>query len=102
MDVLMYRGTVILMTARYVKKIGLFVVCYVLAFYISSYGMPLHSMTSSIITHAHNIFGKYQQDIYEAGSDPVTFIALLVTIAVYAGIIYWIVRFLLKKLSIWK
>lgn len=47
--------------------------------------------------HQNIFFSNYQDDAYEAGADPVTFISLLVVIFIYSLIFYSLIRWLLKK-----
>lgn len=84
-----------MLTAKYGKNIILYIACFIVALFLSRYGMPLHSFTQYIVDGAHNFFDQYQKDIYEPGSDPATFIALIVVVAVYAMILY----FILKKMA---
>ncbi|EAY9493196.1 hypothetical protein BAX78_21800 [Salmonella enterica] len=74
-----------------------FMLCFILAFMISRYGMPLYPITSWLIDHSYHFFSNYQDDTYEAGADPVTFISLLVVIFIYSLIFYSLIRWLLKK-----
>ncbi|CZW83011.1 Uncharacterised protein [Enterobacter hormaechei] len=87
-------------TAKFAKKIAGFIVCYILAFMISRYGMPLYPITSWLVDHSYQYFSHYQSDTYEAGTDPITFTTLLVVIFIWALILYSLLRWLLKK--IWR
>ncbi|AYL79222.1 hypothetical protein RYA95_22700 [Pseudomonas syringae pv. actinidiae] len=69
-----------------------------LAFAISRYDMPLYPITSWLVDHSYQYFGHYQDDTYESGADPVTFISLMVIIFVYSLILYSLLRWLLKKM----
>ena len=61
--------------------------------------MPLYSITSYMVDSAHDYFVKYQADIYEPDSDPVTFTALMLVIAVYALILFVLVKITLRALK---
>jgi len=65
---------------------------------ISRYGMPLYPLTAWLVDHSHQLFGRYQADVYEAGTDPVTFFSLLGVIIIYAVALYWLIKILLNKL----
>ncbi|WP_324022167.1 hypothetical protein GC090_22085 (plasmid) [Pantoea sp. JZ29] len=86
-------------TARFVKKAAGFALCFVVAFMMSRYGMPLYSLTAWIVDHSHLVFGRYQADVYEAGTDPVTFFALLAVITLYAAILFGLIRMVVRKLK---
>ncbi|HAZ77468.1 MAG TPA: hypothetical protein DCX28_13720 [Enterobacteriaceae bacterium] len=94
----MFKGIVTLLTVKHVKNIGLFTLCFISALWLSRYGMPLYSITNKFIEFSHQVFGKYQSDIYEAGTDPLTFTTLLVAITLYALIIFWCTKIIIKKL----
>lgn len=96
---LTFRERVTLQTAKFVKNGGLFVLCFICAFWLSRYGMPLHSMTTHIIEYSQQIFGKYQADIYEAGTDPITFTSLIATILLYALIIFGVAKIIIRKIK---
>lgn len=83
--------------ANIAKNIIGFTLCFIVAFLISSYGKPLFTLTSWIIEHAYLIFGKYQPGNYEAESDPVTFSSLTLVVCVYAGVLFFLIKRLLKK-----
>lgn len=99
MAMLTFRETATLQTAKFVKKAAGFALCFVVSFMMSRYGMPLYSLTAWIVDHAHQIFGRYQTDVYEAGTDPVTFFALLAVITFYAAILYGLIRVMFRKLK---
>lgn len=83
--------------AKFVKKISGFTLCFILAFMISRYGMPLYPVTSWLVDHSYLFFNYYQDGTYEPGADPITFISLLVIIFIYALVFYCLMRWLLKK-----
>ena len=87
----------ILINAKLVKKTTVFALCFILAFIISSYGMPLYSITSWLVDHSYQILSNYQSNTYEEGSDPITFTSLLTVISIYAIIFYNLIKFFLKK-----
>jgi hypothetical protein len=95
---LTFRETVTLQTAKFVKKALGFALCFIVAFMISRYGMPLYPLTAWLVDHSHQLFGRYQADVYEAGTDPVTFFSLLGVIIIYAVALYWLIKILLNKL----
>jgi len=66
---------------------------------MSRYRMPLYSLTAWIVDHSHLVFGRYQADVYEAGTDPVTFFALLAVITLYAAILFGLIRMVIRKLK---
>ncbi|WP_253851861.1 hypothetical protein [Pantoea sp. OXWO6B1] len=66
---------------------------------MSRYGMPLYSLTAWIVDRSHLVFGRYQADVYEAGTDPVTFFALLAVITFYAAILFGLIRMVVRKLK---
>nr|WP_276516191.1 tlde1 domain-containing protein [Rosenbergiella australiborealis] len=80
------------------KKIICFVLCFILAFTISSYGMPLYSITSWLVDHSYQLLSHYQSNTYEEGSDPITFTSLLTVISLYAIIFYNLIRCFFKKI----
>ena len=86
-------------TAKFVKKAAGFALCFVVAFMMSRYGMPLYSLTAWMVDHSHLVFGRYQADVYEAGTDPVTFFALLAVITLYAAILFGLIRMVVRKLK---
>lgn len=86
-----------LQVEKFVKKLTEFILCFILAFAISRYGMPLYPITSWLVDHSYQYFSHYQDDIYELGADPVTFISLMVIIFVYSLVLYSLLRWLLKK-----
>ncbi|WP_032704465.1 hypothetical protein [Pseudomonas savastanoi] len=85
-------------TAKLVKKITEFVLCFILAFAISRYGMPLYPVTSWLVDHSYQYFSHYQDDTYEPGADPVTFISLITIIFVYSLVLYNLLRWIFKKM----
>ncbi len=87
-----------LQAEKFVKKLTEFILCFILAFAISRYGMPLYPITSWLVDHSYQYFSHYQDDTYESGADPVTFISLMVIIFVYSLILYSLLRWLLKKM----
>ncbi|RMU91969.1 hypothetical protein ALP19_01135 [Pseudomonas syringae pv. tomato] len=87
-----------LQAEKFVKKLTEFILCFILAFAISRYGMPLYPITSWLVDHSYQYFSHYQDDIYESGADPVTFISLMVIIFVYSLILYSLLIWLLKKM----
>lgn len=78
------RESTTLQTAKYVKKAVGFAICFLVAFLLSCYGMPLYSLTTWLVDHSHQLFSRYQADIYEPDSDPVTFLSLIIVVGVYA------------------
>lgn len=86
-------------TAKYVKKAAGLAICFLVAFLLSCYGMPLYSLTTWIVDHSHQLFSRYQADIYEPDSDPVTFLSLIVVVGLYALVFYWLIKTVLKKLK---
>jgi len=88
-----------LQTAKFVKKAAGFALCFVVAFMMSRYGMPLYSLTAWMVDHSHLVFGRYQADVYEAGTDPMTFFALLAVITLYAAILFGLIRMVVRKLK---
>ena len=86
-------------TAKFVKKAAGFALCFVVAFMMSRYGMPLYSLTAWMVDHSHLVFGRYQADVYEAGTDPMTFFALLAVITLYAAILFGLIRMVVRKLK---
>lgn len=86
-------------TANFVKKAGGFVLCFMLAFVLSRYGMPLHQPSTWFINQLCQIFSRYQTDIYEPGTDPATFISLIVVMSVYAFVLYWLFKMALRMLK---
>ncbi|PNS11617.1 hypothetical protein COO59_11415 [Mixta theicola] len=86
-------------TAKFVKKAVGFALCFIVAFVLSCYGMPLYSFTTWIVDHSHQIFSRYQADTYEPDSDPVTFLSLIVVVGVYAMALYWLIKMALRKLK---
>ncbi|QKJ87404.1 hypothetical protein PMPD1_2462 [Paramixta manurensis] len=83
---------VILKTAKYVKNIALFIICFILAFVISMYGMPLNSLTQSVVDWSYAHFSHILTGVYESESDPVTFTALMVMLLLYALILFFIIK----------
>ncbi|RRZ90866.1 hypothetical protein [Erwinia sp. 198] len=86
-------------TAKFVRKIAGFFVCFIVAFMVSRYGMPLYPLTAWLVEHSYQIFSGYQDDVYEAGTDPVTFFSLMAVIAFYALAMYWLVKAAVKKVK---
>lgn len=86
-------------TAKFVKKTAGFFVCFIVAFMVSRYGMPLYPLTAWLVEHSYQIFSSYQNDVYEAGTDPVTFFSLMAVIGLYALAIYWLVKMAVKKVK---
>ncbi|MEN4545911.1 hypothetical protein [Pantoea agglomerans] len=86
-------------TAEFVKKAAGFALCFVVAFMMSRYGMPLYSLTAWIVNHSHQVLGRYQADVYEAGTDPVTFFTLLGVITLYAVVLYSLIRRFFRKIK---
>ncbi|SFO05956.1 hypothetical protein SAMN05428971_2749 [Candidatus Pantoea varia] len=88
-------------TAKFARKAAGFFVCFIVAFMVSRYGMPLYPLTAWLVEHSHQIFSSYQDDVYEAGADPVTFFSLVTVIALYALAMYWLVKMAIKKVKTW-
>ncbi|WP_312044263.1 hypothetical protein [Erwinia sp.] len=86
-------------TAKFVKKTAGFFVCFIVAFMVSRYGMPLYPLTAWLVEHFYQIFSGYQDDVYEAGTDPVTFFSLMTVITFYAIAMYWLVKAAVKKVK---
>ncbi|EXU76016.1 hypothetical protein BG55_07885 [Erwinia mallotivora] len=84
-------------TAKLVRKVAGFVICFIVAFMLSRYGMPLYSLTARLVDYSHQTFSHYQDDVYEAGTDPVTFFSLLAVITIYAVALYWLVKIVVTK-----
>lgn len=99
MATLTYRETATLQTAKFIKKAAGFALCFVVAFMMSRYGMPLYPLTAWVVDHSYQAIGHYQADIYEAGTDPVTFFSLLAVITLYAVILYGLIRVIARKLK---
>lgn len=59
---------------------------------VSRYGMPFCPLTAWLVEHSYQVFSGYQDDVYEAGTDPVTFFSLMTVIAFYALAMYWLVK----------
>ncbi|WP_238996377.1 hypothetical protein [Pluralibacter gergoviae] len=87
-----------LQTAKFVKIIAGFIVCFVMAFTFSRYGMPLYPITSWLVDHLYQYFSHYQSDTYEAGTDPVTFTSLVVVLLIWALILYFLLHWIVKIL----
>jgi len=78
----------ILKNAKFVKNTALFIVCFALAFWLSSYKMPLNSLTQAIVDWSYSHFHGLMTDNYESESDPVTFSTLIVVLLIYSLILY--------------
>lgn len=94
----MFRGTVTLQTVNYVKNGLIFVLCFIVAFWLARYGMPLYPVTAWGIDHVSPFFSQYQADVYEAGADPATFTSLMLIIGAYALIFFLLVKTAIKKI----
>lgn len=86
-------------TAKFVKNTAGFAGCLFLAFMLSRYGMPLYPMTSWLVDNAYQYLSHYQADIYEPGSDPVTFTTLLTVIICYALIVFFFFKWIIRKIK---
>lgn len=86
-------------TAKHVKNLVLFIACIGIAFFFSRYGMPLYSFTSFIVDGSYHLFSHNLQDVYESGSDPITFTTLIVMELVYAAILFALIKIIAKKLK---
>ena len=86
-------------TAKFVRKTAGFLVCFIMAFMVSRYGMPLYPLTAWLVEHSYQVFSSYQYDVYEAGTDPVTFFSLMTVTAFYALVMYWLVKAAVKKVK---
>ena len=86
-------------TANFVKKAAGFVLCFIVAFILSSYGMPLHQPSSWMIDYLYQTFSRYQAGTYEPDADPVTFISIIAVVSVYAILLYWLFKMALRKLK---
>lgn len=64
------------------KNTALFIVCFALAFWLSSYKMPLNSLTQAIVDWSYSHFRGLTTDTYESESNTVTFTALLLVLLV--------------------
>ncbi|EHY68061.1 hypothetical protein SEHO0A_03814 [Salmonella enterica subsp. houtenae str. ATCC BAA-1581] len=49
--------------------------------------------------HSYQYFSHYQADVYEPGSDPVTFASLLTVIVCYALIILFFFKWIIGKIK---
>lgn len=87
---------VILKTAKYVNNVIIFLICLVLAFVLSMYKMPLSNLTQSIVDWSYSHFSFLITDVYESGSDPITFSALIITLLIYAVILFTIIKMLMR------
>jgi len=99
MATLTYRETATLQTAKFVKKSAGFALCFVVAFMMSRSGMPLYPLTAWIVSHSHQVLSRYQADVYEAGTDPVTFFTLIGIITLYAVILYSLIKLVFWKMK---
>lgn len=99
MVMLTCREKVTLQTVRFVKNGLLFTLCFIVAFWFSKYGMFLYPLTTWGVEHFYQIFSQYQSDIYEAGTDPVTFTSLMAIIAIYALVLFLLVKKVIIKLK---
>ncbi|SDY06304.1 hypothetical protein SAMN05444506_101252 [Pseudomonas syringae] len=95
---LTFRGIVTSQAAKLVKELTEFILCFVLAFAISRYDMPLYPITSWLVDHSYQYFSHYQDGTYESGADPVTFISLMIIVFFYSLVLYSLLRWLLKKM----
>lgn len=95
----MFREIAILKTAKLVKNTAGFLVCLVMAFMLSRYGMPLYPVTRWLVDHSYQYFSHYQTDIYEPGADPVTFTSLITVIICYALILLFSFKWIFRKIK---
>jgi len=78
----------ILKNARFIKNTALFIVCFLLAFWLSAYKMPLNALTQTIVGWSNSHLHGLITDTYESGSDPITFATLVAVLLVYSFILY--------------
>ncbi|OHT35344.1 hypothetical protein BGV46_07210 [Serratia marcescens] len=97
MVLLMCKGRASLKNASLVKNIVLYIACFITAFCFSRYGMPLYGLTSLIIDTSQQLFGRYQTGFYEMDADPLTFSTLIFTVALYALVIFGLVKMALRQ-----
>lgn len=95
----MFREIAILQTAKFVKNTAGFLACLIMAFMLSRYNMPLYPVTSWLVDHSYQYFSHYQADVYEPGSDPVTFASLLTVIVCYALILLFFFKWIIGKIK---
>lgn len=79
-----------------IKNVGLFFICFVAAFCLSIYGMPLNSLTVGVSDWAYATFRPLISTPYEADADPTSFFAFVIMLCVYVSIMFVIVKLILR------
>jgi len=80
------------------KNILIFILCFMVMFYFSSYGKPLYSITSAVIHFSYQEFKQYLTQSYEMDLDPITTSTLMLMVALYALVLFVIVKLVIKKI----
>ena len=82
---------------KYIKNSLLFAVCFLFALWLSSYGKPLNGITLWVMDHTWCLFNSRLSEPYESGADPISFITILVMALLYALLLFFFIRMVLKK-----
>lgn len=83
--------------AKCVKHSLLFVACFLIALWLSSYGKPLNSITLWVMDHVWSLFNSHLTQPYESGADPVSFIAIMVMALLYVLLLFVFIQMVMKK-----
>ncbi|WP_297200292.1 hypothetical protein [uncultured Pluralibacter sp.] len=88
----MFMGKVILRTVIYVKKSLVFITCFIVSCLLTIYGMPLNKLMLKAVDYSYQCCGRYLAENYEYGTDPVSFMAIVVTNIGLAIVLMFLVR----------
>ena len=79
-------------TVKYVKKSLMFIACFIVACLLTTYGMPLNSLMLKVIDYSYQCCGRYLTESYEYGTDPVSFMTIVVVNIGLAIVLMFLVR----------
>ncbi|MFZ4835583.1 hypothetical protein [Rouxiella sp. Mn2063] len=86
------------MVKQVTKNILLFIVCFFVAFWLSSYGKPLYAITSAVMDFSYQEFKHTLTQSYEMDLDPITTSTLMFMITLYALVLFMAVKLTIKKI----
>jgi len=87
------------MVNQVTKNIIIFIVCFIVAFWLSSYGKPLYSITSAVMDFSYQELKQYLTQSYEMDLDPITISTLMLMVALYALVLFMNVRLVINKIK---
>ena len=77
----------------------MFIACFIVSCLLTTYGMPLNSLMLKVIDYSYQCCRRYLAENYEYGTDPVSFMAIVVTNIALAIVLMFLIRVIRRGIN---